>query len=191
MENEIWKDVVGYEGYYQVSNLGRIRSCDREVRFGKQKRISKGRILSQNKAGSNYNHIKLSAKNVVKRHYIHRLIASAFLEKSENTFEVDHIDGDTRNNNVENLRWCTKLENISNSNTIDKNLNTRFKKGNLPKNKIDFEEKLKKPIQEYIFKKICIENNITPETYTKIWKGDYRKDKKEKLYYYFKKENYE
>ena len=116
---EIWKPVKDYEGLYEISNLGRIRSCDRIVSFGKQKRLSKGKILIQNTAGSNYNHIKLSKNNIVKRKYIHRLVCEAFIPNTENKPEINHINENKRDNRVENLEWVTKKENM-NRNDIGK-----------------------------------------------------------------------
>lgn len=113
---EIWKSVKDYEGLYEISNLGRIKSCDRIVNFGKQKRLSKGIILTINTAGSNYNHIKLSKNGVIKRKYIHRLVCEAFIPNPDNKPEINHINEDKRDNRVQNLEWVTKKENMNRNN---------------------------------------------------------------------------
>lgn len=102
LEGEIWKDVVGYEGLYQVSNLGRVKSLP------KYNALS-DRILKQNKSGLYYA-VALYKNKISKTVVVHRLVASAFLGKSN--FHVDHIDGNRFNNRIENIRYCTPRENI-------------------------------------------------------------------------------
>lgn len=105
---EIWKDVVGYEGLYQVSNTGKIKSLklNREV-F--KNRIVKGK---GNKDG--YVHCLLMKNGKVKQKYLHKLIAEAFIPNSENKPQVDHINCNSLDNRVENLRWCDQKENNNN-----------------------------------------------------------------------------
>jgi len=102
MEQEIWKDVIGYEGFYQVSNLGRVRMT-------KDKRI---KVPHENIYG--YLVVKMTKNGIVKHHTIHRLVAMAFIENKENKPCVDHIDTNKYNNNVSNLRWVTPKENVNN-----------------------------------------------------------------------------
>jgi len=107
---EEWRDIPGYEGKYQASNLGRIRSLDRVVQFGNQKRLSKGQILKQfdiTKRG--YKGVSLSRK----LKYVHKLVAMSFLDHIPDGFNmtVDHIDFDKSNNKVSNLRLITHSEN--------------------------------------------------------------------------------
>lgn len=104
---EIWKDIEGYDGLYQVSNTGRVRS------FIKWKdRISETpRILKQARQKTGYLFVGLSKDSNVKYERIHRLVAKAFLDNPENKPEVNHIDGDKTNNNLFNLEWATRSEN--------------------------------------------------------------------------------
>jgi hypothetical protein len=105
MENEIWKDIAGYEGYYQVSNLGRVRSYPRNGTSYFIK-ILKARI------DMGYERVWLSRGNMVKPQKISRLVASVFIPNINNKPEVNHINGVKTDNRVENLEWVTKSENI-------------------------------------------------------------------------------
>jgi len=107
MTAEEWRSITGYEGLYEVSNLGRVRSRARLRADGHH--IIAGRMLSPNRnpARGGYLSVQLSYR----RHYIHRLVATAFLEL-EPTQEVDHLDGDPENNHVSNLEPVTHAENL-------------------------------------------------------------------------------
>jgi len=100
---EVWVDIIEYEGLYQVSNLGRVRSLDRPSK--------KGRILKQNKGSSGYLHISLWKHG---KGYIintHRLVALTFIQNKLNLPQVNHKDLNKHNNNVENLEWITNKNN--------------------------------------------------------------------------------
>lgn len=113
MEKEIWKDVVGYEGYYEVSNFGNVRSIDRYVNHSSGgERISKGKYLKQ-QILKGYKRVQLSKERKVKHHFVHRLVAFAFIPNPNNLPEINHIDEDKTNNNVENLEWCDTKYNIN------------------------------------------------------------------------------
>lgn len=110
---EIWKDIKGHEGVYQVSNFGRVRSLDMVVNyfaFGKQcSRTGKGRILKPAISGQ-YLAVALNRGNT---QTIHRLVAEAFLPNPENKEQVNHKDGNKLNNTLYNLEWATRRENAS------------------------------------------------------------------------------
>lgn len=105
MSNEIFKDIKGYEGLYQVSNLGNIKSlhCNKE-------KIMKPTIRSKN-----YQYYFVGLLKDGKRKYfaIHRLVAMMFIPNPNNYEQVDHLDGNKLNNNVENLEWVTSKENTN------------------------------------------------------------------------------
>lgn len=105
--NEIWKDCVGYEGKYQVSNLGNVRS------ISNNKGTYQERLLSQRQTTtSNYLYVNFTVKDVTKHHSVHRLVAKAFIANPSDKATVNHIDGNKLNNNVCNLEWNTYSENL-------------------------------------------------------------------------------
>jgi hypothetical protein len=113
---EIWKDIEGYEGYYQVSNKGRVMSLSREVVCNNSTRVIKERILNQvinKKLG--YKYVMLSKDNKQKNHRVHRLVAQAFIPNPESNPQVNHIDYDKTNNNASNLEWVSQSENMLHS----------------------------------------------------------------------------
>ena len=105
---EVWKDIVGYEGLYQVSNLGRVKSLPKMVGFRKQS--EKQCAIFTDKRG--YCKTNLYKNNTHKQVYVHILVASAFLPNPANKPQVNHIDGDKSNNQIHNLEWCTAKENV-------------------------------------------------------------------------------
>ena len=109
---EIWKDVVGYEGLYQVSNLGRVKSL-------RIKRHKDGVMTTKTrKNGYVFIFLRVNNKRIWKS--VHRLVAIAFIPNPENKPEIDHIDGNRSNNVVTNLRWATPKENSNNPITIER-----------------------------------------------------------------------
>ena len=111
---EIWKDIEGFEGHYQVSNLGRVKSLEWTYYSGQghyAKKVQPEKILSQKVSKrTGYCTVLLYGD---KRHYcsVHRLVAKAFLPECEGKTIVNHIDGNKQNNNVNNLEWSTYSEN--------------------------------------------------------------------------------
>lgn len=111
--SEVWKDIVGYEGLYQVSNMGRVKSL-REWNGNRHKAQYRERehILNPTDNGNGYLIIGLRNGAKRKNHYIHRLVAAAFIPNPNGLKYVNHLDYDKRNNAVDNLEWCTQRENI-------------------------------------------------------------------------------
>ena len=109
---EVWKDIPGYEIYYQVSNLGRVRSKDRLVDRGRTgTELRKGKILKQiaceTGTGGVYYRVYLYDGTGRKTGRIHRLVAESFCDKKHGCNVVNHLDGDSTNNKAENLEWTT------------------------------------------------------------------------------------
>ena len=96
---EIWKDIKGYEGLYQVSNLGRIYSIPR---FG-----TKGGILKQFTNGHGYATVSLFKDKCLKTYLVHRIVGNHFLENPNNLPQLNHKDENRKNSCVTNLEWCT------------------------------------------------------------------------------------
>lgn len=104
--NEIWKDILGYEGLYQVSNLGRVKRT-------KYKTLTKNKILNFRVHKSGYLEVELSLNGNRKVYKVHRLVAEAFLSNPNNLSEINHKDENKQNNKVNNLEWCTHKYNMN------------------------------------------------------------------------------
>lgn len=118
---EIYKDIRGYEGMYQISNFGNVYSVRREYITSNNKvGITGGYILSKKKRKDGYVSVTLCNGGKMKSFNIHRLVASNFIENPENKPVVNHIDGDKSNNCVSNLEWVTISENTKHA--YDNNL---------------------------------------------------------------------
>jgi hypothetical protein len=108
---EIWKDVVGYEGYYQVSNFGRIKSVDRIVNHISGRKRVKGLIMTPKNAGCGYLKVDLSKNNKYKAEYVHRLVLKHFKGEDKLKPEVNHKNGNKTDNRLDNLEWVDSSEN--------------------------------------------------------------------------------
>ena len=123
--NEIWKDILGYEGLYQVSNFGRIKIIN-------YRQTGREKIMKLQLKKNNYLDIGLTKDGKTKRFLIHRLVAQAFIPNTNNLPQVNHKDEDKQNNHYLNLEWCTHEYNI--------NYGTRNEKCS---------KKLSKPVLQY------------------------------------------
>lgn len=113
---EIYKDIPNYEGFYQVSNLGNVKSLERTVKYWRGKRTIKEKVLKSAKEGNGYLIVALSKNNKYKSIKIHKLVALAFLGHTSKGYDgliVDHIDNNKLNNKLENLQLITARENCS------------------------------------------------------------------------------
>ncbi len=110
---EIWKDVIGYEGQYLISNFGRVKTLPRKVKTGiAYFRTIPEKIHKPCDNGKGYKYVCFRINGGKKNHkYIHRLVAESFLENPTNYTEVNHIDGNKENNSIQNLEWCNRSEN--------------------------------------------------------------------------------
>lgn len=108
---EIWKDVVGYETNYQVSNLGSVISKQRLVKNRYGNRIVRARKLAQCCRNTGYYYVVMCFDGVCRPASVHRLVASAFIPNPDNKRQVNHKNSIKTDNNVENLEWATPSEN--------------------------------------------------------------------------------
>jgi hypothetical protein len=121
---EVWKDISEYEGIYQVSNIGNIKSLEREVsnnRFIGVTNVLKEKYLKPGLSSNKYMTVILSDGTKRKTFLLHRLIADSFIENDENKPYINHKDGNKLNNNVSNLEWCTASENGKHAHKIGLN----------------------------------------------------------------------
>jgi hypothetical protein len=118
--NRIWKDVIGYEGIYQVSNDGLIKSLERICyhRNGKSYKLNERLLTLKLPKNAKYYQVILYKDYGYKLHRIHRLVGEAFLYKENDNLEINHKDGNKLNNNLSNLEWVTKSENIIHSHNV-------------------------------------------------------------------------
>lgn len=115
---EVWEDIKGYEGLYQISNLGKVKSLARKRYCGhkySKPQLRKGRILKQHYDYLGYKRVRLSKNQKTKTLTLHRLLAINFIENPYNKPNINHIDGDKSNNDLNNLEWCTQKENVQHS----------------------------------------------------------------------------
>lgn len=110
MENEVWKDIKGYEGLYQVSNLGRVKTLERKIYNNgiKKETLQKEKIMSNKKTnGNGYIIVSLTKNGASKNKYVHRLVAETFMGNEDNLPCINHKNEIRSDNNVNNLEYCT------------------------------------------------------------------------------------
>ena len=195
--SEEWRPVVGYEGLYEVSSYGRVRSLDR---YDERNCFREGRILKLYTSRVGYLRVQLSLNSKKKMYLVHRLVAEAFIPNPDNLPEVNHLDEDKTNNRVENLEFCDRKYNINFGTRKDKVRNTAIKNGywlnlNDEERKIYHNEyqkkyylsKKKDYMKKYYLehkKKICEQKrNYYQENKEKICeqKKEYRRKQKEEI----------
>ena len=114
MEQEIWKPIKGFEGFYEISNLGRAKSLERTYKTRNNKTWHVNEKFLKITPFHGYPAVVLSKNSVCRRYAIHRLIAEAFIPNPENKPFIDHINTNTMDYRLSNLRWVTAKENSNN-----------------------------------------------------------------------------
>lgn len=109
-ESEVWKDVVGYEGFYKVSNKGNVKSVERLDTIGRR---CGGLILKPRHHKHGYFHVALYKNGKKKNKLIHRIVAEAFISNPKSFLEVNHLDENKKNNEITNLEWCDTKHNVN------------------------------------------------------------------------------
>ena len=128
--NEEWRPIEGYEGLYEVSNLGRVRSLDRYVEYSNGRiHLHKGKVLSPAKDKNGYLKVVLNCNGKCKTTNIHRLVANVFIPNPDNLPMVNHKDEDKSNNSVDNLEWCDVKYNLSYGTARIRERDTKMKNG--------------------------------------------------------------
>lgn len=158
---EIWRDIKDYEGLYQVSNLGRVKSLARIRYNGHERGHQLNEIIRKPYAGKvGYLTVTLCKNGKHKNCTIHRLVAQAFIPNPENKGTVNHIDGDKHNNNVFNLEWNTMKENSRHAFRTGLNDGNKFSNEKNGKTKLSKEQVIE------------IRNKYVPKIYTLKMLGD-------------------
>ena len=123
---EEWRPIEGYEGLYEVSNTGRVRSLDK---YDSMNRFLRGRILRLFTDGLGYLRAQLYSNSKRKSFLVHRLVAQAFIPNPDNLPQVNHRDENPSNDNVDNLEWCDGKYNVNYGTRIDRIRDIRLKNG--------------------------------------------------------------
>lgn len=121
---EIWKDIQGYEGLYQISNFGRVKSLPKFRNNGTGGFISKEKILKTEENNRGYVRVQIKNNGKAKRFFVHRLVAFSFIPNPENKPCVNHLDCNPLNNRADNLEWCTFQENTDYMVKLERNKRT-------------------------------------------------------------------
>lgn len=141
LNGEIWKEVKGWEGIYQVSNYGRVKSCFRYVKQSNGKiRHYKEKIMKTFLTKTKYVRLSLEKDGIKRKYFVHQLVATAFIENPNNYKQINHKDENPINNTVCNLEWCDSKYNLNYGTRIER---IKLKTINNPKNS--------KPILQYTF----------------------------------------
>ncbi len=168
---EIWKDIKGYEGEYQISNFGRVKGLDRKIVYGNESKgeyhTKKETILKSTVSGK-YEMIKLKGNNSVT---IHSLVANHFIPKIKGKSYINHIDQNPLNNFYKNIEWCTQSENIKSANEAGNgNIGTKQADVKLNENKVLLIKKLLFQ-SKFKQKEIAEKFGVSPTTISDIKHG--------------------
>ena len=125
MTEEVWKDLVGYEGLYQVSDFVRVRGLDRLDSIGRRR---EGRVLKYGYTNEGYKMVLLYKNANSVKFLVHRLVAQTFIPNPDNKPQVNHKDETQGNNNVNNLEWVTASENVNYGTRNERMAKTHYKK---------------------------------------------------------------
>lgn len=126
---EIWKDILDYEGLYQISNFGNVKALERYVNIRGKRALLKEKFLKFDDSNLGYQRVTLSKNGKTKRFSVHRLVALHFLDKVEGKDIVNHLDNNPSNNHVSNLEWCTHQENMLHAQKQNRLFNSQSKGG--------------------------------------------------------------
>ncbi len=170
--DEIWRDIKEYERYYQVSNKGRVKRLLSKTRHG---HIRQEKILKL--SNSTYKSVSLCKNNCKKNFTVHRLVAQAFISNPRNLNYINHKDGNKHNNFVENLEWCTRLENSKHASDNKLVRDQHGEKNNMSiltkKEVLDIRSKIKNGMSAYKVHKIYYpylhQQTIYGIKYRRIW----------------------
>jgi hypothetical protein len=159
VNKEVWRQIINYENYYSVSSSGAVKS------------IRKGSILKPEITNRGYERVCLSVGGRVKRLFVHRLVATAFL-KNENKPCVNHKDANKRNNRVENLEWCSVRENVKHA--VENNLYPLGEKASSNKLKKKDVLEIRRKYSRKVYHSVILaeEYNVDPKTIRNIINGE-------------------
>lgn len=155
---EVWKPVAGYEGLYEVSNLGRVMSLEKKLKRTDGKMCKRSSHLLRYFNNGGYCRVSLFKNGESKKYLVHRLVATAFIPNPMNYTDVNHKDCVKTNNTVWNLEWCDRLYNNTYEPTLKKRIETALKNGKKRQRvaKIDSSGKV---IEEYRSQTECAQKN--------------------------------
>ena len=159
---EMWRSIKGYEGLYEISNKGRVKSLARYYKaFGYRKIIIEEKIMSPVESPQGYYQIGLSKEGAKKHVQIHRLVAQAFIPNPQSLPFINHKDENKKNNCVDNLEWCTPEYNVNYGSGIARAKEARKTKKIKRAEEIRKAKQLRKPAKKDEIEMVLKEANMT------------------------------